>query len=76
MRLAILDRGHALGAKLLFRLIATMSRQPVPEMLKLVKYRPDFFGKPMGRLTHQAMRGPSAIKPGSARHSSISTRHP
>jgi uncharacterized peroxidase-related enzyme len=28
--------------------------------VKLVMYRPDFYGGPMKRLTHDAMRGPSA----------------
>jgi uncharacterized peroxidase-related enzyme len=60
MRLAILDRGHQFGTKLLFAVIRTMSRQPVPEALKLVMYRGDFYGTPMGKITHAAMRGPSA----------------
>jgi uncharacterized peroxidase-related enzyme len=60
MRLAILDRGHGLGAKALFAFIRAVSRQPVPEIVKLVKYRPDFFGRPMQEVVHEAMRGPSA----------------
>ncbi|HKU43155.1 MAG TPA: carboxymuconolactone decarboxylase family protein [Polyangiales bacterium] len=60
MRLAILDSGHSLGTKALFALIAAVSRQPVLDIIKLVKYRADFFGKPMGAVTHEAMRGPSA----------------
>jgi AhpD family alkylhydroperoxidase len=60
MRLSILDRGHGLGAKLLFALIRTMSHQPVPDAVKLVWYRPGFYGKPMKAITHEAMRGPSA----------------
>jgi uncharacterized peroxidase-related enzyme len=57
MRLAILDRGHGWGTKLLFALIRTVSRQPVLDVLKLVKYRPDFYRAQA--LTHEAMRGPS-----------------
>jgi uncharacterized peroxidase-related enzyme len=60
MRLAILDHGHTFGTRLFFAFVAALSRRPVPEMLKLVKYRPAFFGQPMSALTHQAMRGPSA----------------
>jgi uncharacterized peroxidase-related enzyme len=60
MRLAILDRGHGLGTKALFALIRAVSRQPVLDVIKLVKYRADFYGKPMQRVTHEAMRGPSA----------------
>ena len=59
MRLAILDSGHSFGTKALFAFIRAVSRQPVPEVVKLVKYRPDFFGTPMQRVVQQAMRGPS-----------------
>jgi uncharacterized peroxidase-related enzyme len=60
MRLAILDRGHAFGAKVLFAFIRAVSGHPVVDAVKLVMYRPDFYGGPMKRLTHRAMRGPSA----------------
>ena len=60
MRLGILDRGHSLGTKALFALIRTVSRQPVLDVIKLVKYRPDFYGGPMSKVTQEAMRGPSA----------------
>src|SRR5262249_27112986 len=60
MRLTILDRGHAVGTKLLFALLRAFTRQPVPDAVKLVSYRPDFYGTPMKELTHEAMRGPSA----------------
>lgn len=59
MRLAILDDGHRLGKKLLFALIRVASRQPVLDVIKLVGYRPDFYGKPMQKVTQEAMRGPS-----------------
>jgi AhpD family alkylhydroperoxidase len=59
MRLAILDSGHGFGTKALFALIRTVSRQPVLDVVKLVKYRADFYGGPMQGVTHEAMRGPS-----------------
>ncbi len=59
MRLRILDSGHGFGTKALFALIRTVSRQPVLDVIKLVKYRADFYGGPMQGLTHEAMRGPS-----------------
>ena len=58
MRLEILDKGHGLGTKILFAVIRVFSRQPVLDVIKLVKYRPDFFGA--NDVTHEAMRGPSA----------------
>jgi AhpD family alkylhydroperoxidase len=59
MRLQILDSGHGFGTKALFALIRTASRQPVLDVIKLVKYRADFYGAPMSKVTHEAMRGPS-----------------
>ena len=59
MRIRILENGHGFGTKALFALIRTVSRQPVLDVVKLVKYRADFFGEPMSRVTHDAMRGPS-----------------
>lgn len=60
MRLEVLDTNYSFGKKLLFRLIAFMSRNPVPDAAKLAFYRPDFYGAAMRRLTHAVMRGESA----------------
>ena len=60
MRLQILDSGHGFGTKALFALIRTVSRQPVLDVVKLVKYRADFYGNPMQAVVQDAMRGPSA----------------
>jgi uncharacterized peroxidase-related enzyme len=60
MRLAILDMGHGFWTKVLFACIRAASRQPTPEALKLVAYRPEFYGADMKKVTHEAMRGPSA----------------
>ena len=60
MRLRILDNNHSFGTKALFAFIRLVSRQPVLDVVKLVSYRPDFYGKPMSKVTHEAMRGPSA----------------
>jgi AhpD family alkylhydroperoxidase len=60
MRLRILDSGHGFATKVLFALIQTVSRQPVLDVVKLVKYRADFYGNPMGAVTQEAMRGQSS----------------
>jgi AhpD family alkylhydroperoxidase len=60
MRLAILDHGHGLATKALFALIRAVSGHPVLDVIKLVKYRSDFYGEPMQAVTQEAMRGPSA----------------
>lgn len=59
MRLQVLDNGHSFGTKALFALIRTVSRQPALDVIKLVKYRPDFYGTPMSDVTQEVMRGPS-----------------
>jgi hypothetical protein len=59
MRLDVLDRGHSFKTKALFLLIRVISRRPVPDVVKLLTYRPDFFGAPMSRLFQNVMRGPS-----------------
>jgi AhpD family alkylhydroperoxidase len=60
MRLQVLDSGHGFGTKALLAMIKVVSRQPVLDVVKLVKYRPDFYGDPMSAVTQEAMRGPSA----------------
>jgi AhpD family alkylhydroperoxidase len=60
MRLAILDSRHSFRMKALFAFIRAISRLPVPDAIKLNRYRPDFYGTPMRVLTQIAMRGPSA----------------
>ncbi|HUN87033.1 MAG TPA: hypothetical protein VMU48_21820 [Terracidiphilus sp.] len=60
MRLEILNSGHGFGTKALFALIRTASRQPVLDVIKLVKYRPDFYGNLMSEVTQEAMRGCSS----------------
>jgi uncharacterized peroxidase-related enzyme len=60
MRLSILEKGHSVGTKVLFMIVRLVSGHPVVDAVRLVTYRPDFYGGPMKRLTHEAMRGPSA----------------
>jgi hypothetical protein len=59
MRLKILNSGHSFGTKVLFAFIRAVSRLPVPDAIKLNRYRPDFYGTPMRTVAHEAMRGPS-----------------
>src|SRR4029450_1508405 len=60
MRLAILNSGHSFGTKVLFAFIRMVSRLPVPDAVKLFRYRSDFYGMRWGVVAQQAMRGPSA----------------
>ena len=60
MRLDILNNGYPFTAKLLFSIIKAVSGYPLPDAARLVFYRPDFYGTPMKKFTHKAMRGPSS----------------
>lgn len=60
MRLDVVDHGHGVGAKLLFRLIRVITRRPLPDAIKFILYHPGFQGGPMRRLLRVAMHGPSA----------------
>jgi hypothetical protein len=59
MRLDVLDRGHRLRTKALFGLIRVMSRHRAPDVLRLLMYRPDFFGSAINEVFQEALRGPS-----------------
>ena len=60
MRLNILNNGYTFGTKVLLAFIHLVSRRRVPDAARLVMYRPDFYGEPMGAFTQLVMRGPSA----------------
>ncbi len=57
MRLDALDHGHKFKTKAFLAFIRTVSRMKVPDVIKLLVYRPDFF--PMNGVFQQVMRGPS-----------------
>ena len=59
MRLEILDRGHKLRHKALFVMIRVLSKHAAPDVIKLLKYRADFFGDPINEVFQEAMRGTS-----------------
>jgi hypothetical protein len=59
MRLEILHRGHRLKAKVLLAMIRVLSRHRVQDIVRMLTYRPEFFGRPSGKLTQEVMRGPS-----------------
>lgn len=59
MRLEILNKGYTIATKALFSIIRAISHYPLPDAAKLVFYRPDYYGTPMKKFTHKAMRGPS-----------------
>ena len=59
MRLARVEHGHRLGEKLKMILIRLLSRRRIPDVVKTILYRPEFWGRPMCAWTQAVMRGPS-----------------
>ena len=59
MRLAVLDHGHTLGKKAVLAMIRMVTRHPVQDVIKLMLYRPEYFGAPFGQVAQEVMRGPS-----------------
>jgi uncharacterized peroxidase-related enzyme len=59
MRLQKLDRGHTFGKKLKLTLFSVLGRTKVPDVVKTLMYRPEFFGSPHAKFHQAVMRGPS-----------------
>ena len=59
MRLAKLDTGHSLPNKALLAIIRVLSKFPAPDVVKTMRYRPEFFGGQMSPVFQEVMRGPS-----------------
>ena len=59
MRLGVVDHGHRLPQRLKLLLIRLVGRRRVPDVVKTLLYRPEFFGGPMCEWRQAVMRGPS-----------------
>jgi hypothetical protein len=59
MRLPAVEHRHRLPQKLKLGVIRVLSGRRVPDVVKTLLYRPDFFGTAHGAWTQAVMRGPS-----------------
>lgn len=64
MRLKRVERGHRLPAKLKMGLMALMTGERAPDVVRTLLYRPELFGRPFSQWLHTVMRGPSPWTPG------------
>lgn len=60
MRLDNVSHGHKLKHRLLMRFIAMVSRHRVPDVIKTLLYRGDFFGTQFSELVQSTLRGDHA----------------
>jgi len=60
MRVRRVEHGHRLKQKLMLALIRLLSGRRVPDVVKTLMYRPEFFGRAQCEWTQAVMRGPSA----------------
>jgi hypothetical protein len=56
MRLTRLNNAHSIKHKLILSVMRLMMRTDPPDVMRLLFYRPAFFGKPFGEVTHATMR--------------------
>ncbi len=59
MRLKTVERGSSLRQKFMLAMVRLMAGIRVPDVLRVIVYRSEFFGKPFYTLTQAAMRGSS-----------------
>ena len=63
MRLKKVESGQRLPERLKLGLATLIFRQRVPDVVRMLWYRRDHFGKAMSALTQTVMRGPSPWTP-------------
>ena len=59
MRLSKVEHGHRFRDRLKLILIRLLGRRRVPDVVKTILYRPEFWGRPMCEWTQAVMRGSS-----------------
>jgi len=61
MYLERLELGHRLGPRLVLRATRAMLPRAPLDVLRILMYRPEYFGAPFCRIGQVLMRGPAAL---------------
>jgi uncharacterized peroxidase-related enzyme len=59
MKLARIERGTDVAAKIKMAVVAVLMRERVPDIARMLMYRPEFFGKPLTAYIQALLRGAS-----------------
>src|SRR6201999_1020865 len=58
IRLRAIERGRGLRLLVLLPVLRVLFGRPIPGFVKILLYRHEFFGQPVGRYAQEALRGP------------------
>lgn len=60
MRLSVVNEKHrSLKHRIMFRIMPLIMGVKVPDVMKVLTFRMEYFGETFGRMVHEAMRGTS-----------------
>ncbi len=71
MRLDVLEHGHGRAARVFQRVVATVLRNEVDDVVKTALHRPDFFGRQLLAFGTAVLRGPSFWTPAEREHMAV-----
>lgn len=60
MRLSTVESGHRMVDKLMLGAIGVVSGGKAPDVLRVIKHRPELFGAAYSAWVHEVLRGPSS----------------
>ena len=64
MRVSKAENGQSLKYRLVLGALGAITRRRAPDILRVLTYRPEFFGHDFSLTLHGAMRGESHFTPG------------
>lgn len=59
MRLQNVSNGHSLKQKVMLGMFRVMARRPIPDVIRVLLYRPEYMGDHLSALIHEGLRGDS-----------------